>query len=59
VAVTNAGHGNGFHSPQTYVSTQFSPPDNSQMTNVWVFDAITGVPHYYKVVIWPWLNYPY
>jgi len=60
VAVTNAAHGNGFHSPQIYVgSPPSAQPDNGQQTNVWVFDVITNVPHYYKVVVWPWLNYPY
>ncbi len=58
VAVTNAAHVNYFNSPQTYVNNA-SLPDNSQQTNVWVFDVITNQPHYYKVVIWPWLNYPH
>jgi hypothetical protein len=57
VAVTNAAHGNSFRSPQTYINNA-SLPDNSQQTNVWVFDAVTNLPHYYKVVIWPWLNFP-
>jgi hypothetical protein len=57
VAVTNAAHGNGFRSPQVYVNNA-SLPDNSQQTNVWVFDAITNVPHYYKVVVWPWVTFP-
>lgn len=57
VAVTNAAHGNSFHSPQVYVNNA-SLPDNSQRTNVWVFDTITNMPHYYRVVIWPWLNFP-
>ncbi len=57
VAVTNSAHVNGFHSPQVYINNA-SLPDNSQETNVWVFDAITNVPHYYKVVVWPWLNFP-
>jgi hypothetical protein len=56
VAVTNSAHVNYFRSPQTYVNNA-SLPDNSQETNVWVFDAITNVPHYYKVVVWPWLNF--
>jgi hypothetical protein len=56
VAVTNSAHSNHFISPQPPVP----PPgttDGSQFTNVWVYDAITNLPHYYKVVIWPWLNY--
>jgi hypothetical protein len=57
VAVTNPAHGNSFNSPQVYVNNA-TLPDNSQQTNVWVFDAITNVPHYYKVVVWPWLNFP-
>lgn len=57
VAVTNAAHGNSFHSPQMYVNNA-SLPDNAQQTNVWVLDAVTNVPHYYKVVVWPWLNFP-
>ncbi len=57
VAVTNATHGNSFRSPQIYVANQ-TLPDNSQRTNVWVYDAVTNVPHYYKVVVWPWLNFP-
>jgi hypothetical protein len=57
VAVTNAAHLNSFHSPQVYVNNA-SLPDNSQQTNVWVFDAITNAPRYYKVVVSPWLNFP-
>jgi len=57
VAVTNAAHGNSFNSPQVYLNNA-TLPDNSQQTNVWIFDAITNVPHYYKVVVWPWLNFP-
>jgi hypothetical protein len=57
VAVTNAAHGNSFHSPQIYLNNP-TLPDNSQQTNVWVFDAVTNLPHYYKVVVWPWLNFP-
>lgn len=57
VAVTNSAHGNSFHSPQMYINNG-SLPDNAQQTNVWVFDAITNVPHYYKVVVWPWLTFP-
>jgi hypothetical protein len=57
VARTNSAHSNNFISPQIYINNA-SLPDNSQQTNVWVYDAITNVPHYYKVVVWPWLNYP-
>jgi len=57
VTVTNAAHLNSFPSPQVYVNNA-SLPDNSQQTNVWVFDAITNAPRYYKVVVSPWLNFP-
>lgn len=57
VAVTNASHGNSFLSPQVYVHNA-TLPDNSQQTNVWVYDLVTNVPHFYKVVVWPWLNFP-
>jgi hypothetical protein len=50
VAVTNSAHGNHFISPTSVPSPA---------TNVWVFDAITNVPHYYRVVVWPWLSYPF
>lgn len=57
VGVSNSLHANFFRSPQAYVNNA-SLPDNSQQTNVWVYDTITNVPHYYKVVVWPWLNFP-
>jgi hypothetical protein len=50
VAVTNPAHANGFISPQPYPSAT---------TNVWVFDVVTNVPHYYRVTVTPWLTYPY
>jgi hypothetical protein len=50
VAVTNSAHANSFISPQ---------PWPSSATNVWVFDAVTNTPHYYRVVVNPWLTYPY
>jgi hypothetical protein len=49
VSLTNAAHANSFISPQPYPSPA---------TNVWVFDAVTNVPHFYRVVVYPWLNYP-
>ena len=57
VSRTNSAHKNFFTSPQTYI---FNPslPDNSQQTNVWILDPITAVPHYYRVMVWPWLNFP-
>lgn len=48
VAVTNSAHSNNFVSPQ---------PAPGPATNVWVYDALTNMPHFYKVVVWPWLNY--
>jgi hypothetical protein len=50
LAGTNAAHGNWFVSPQPYPSSA---------TNVWVFDPLMKVPHYYQVVVQPWLTYPY
>lgn len=52
VAVTNAAHGNSFLSPQVYINNA-SLPDNSQQTAVWLYDAVSSVPHYYKVTVWP------
>ena len=50
---------NYFHSPQVYIpSPPIGSPDNFQQTNVWIFDSITNVPRYYKVIVWPWLNFP-
>lgn len=57
VAVTNSAHGNGFHSPQAPSGVNYSAVDNGTQTNVWVFDTVTNVPHYYKVVVWPWQDY--
>ncbi len=57
VAVTNSAHTGYFLSPQTYLSNP-SLPDNSQRTNVWIYDVITNVPHFYRVVIGPWVNFP-
>jgi hypothetical protein len=50
VAVTNPAHTNFFPSPQPYPSSA---------TNVWVFDAVTNMPHYYRVMVQPWLTYPF
>jgi hypothetical protein len=59
VPVTNSAHGNSFHSPQVYIaSPPPGSPDNFQQTNVWILDSITNVPHYYKVTVWAWLNFP-
>jgi hypothetical protein len=49
---------NYFHSPQVYISSPSSgSPDNFQQTNVWIFDSITNAPRYYKVIVWPWLDF--
>jgi hypothetical protein len=50
VAVTNAAHLNSFVAPLGYPSPA---------ANVWVFDAVTNTPHYYQVVVQPWLTYPF
>ena len=50
-AVTNAAHANYFVSPQPYVFA--SPSDNWEVTNVWVLDPLTNVPHFYRVMVQP------
>jgi hypothetical protein len=50
LAGTNAAHANWFASPQPYPSSA---------TNVWVLDPLANAPHYYQVVVQPWLTYPY
>jgi hypothetical protein len=49
VAVTNSAHANSFVSPQPYPSSA---------TNVWVFDVVTNVPHFYRVMVQPCLTCP-
>jgi hypothetical protein len=44
VAVTNSAHTNWFISPQAY---------GNPATNVWVFDTITNMPHFYQIVVQP------
>ena len=44
---------NNFVSPQIYINYNNNVPDNSQQTNVWLYDTITNVPHFYKVTVWP------
>ena len=34
-------------------------PYNSPPATVSVLDLLTGVPHYYQVIVQPWLTYPY
>jgi hypothetical protein len=50
VAVTNSAHTNSFVSPQAYPGPT---------TNVWVFDAAANGPRFYRVMVNPWLTYPY
>jgi hypothetical protein len=50
VAVTNSAHVNSFVSPQPWPSIA---------TNVWVFDPATNGLRYYRVMVNPWLTYPY
>jgi hypothetical protein len=52
LAVSNATHSNSFISPQPYVPNA-SLPDNSQVTNIWVLDALTNGPRYYRVLVQP------
>jgi len=49
VAVTNSAHANSFVSPQPYPSSA---------TNVWVFDVVTNMPHFYRVMVQPCLTCP-
>jgi hypothetical protein len=45
--------------PWSLLTNFVSPqPYPSPATNVWVFDAITNVPHYYQVKVVPWLLQP-
>jgi len=46
---TNAAHTNWFASPLPY-------PSNP--TNVWIYDTVTNMPHFYQIVVQPWLTYP-
>lgn len=50
VAVPNAAGGNYFTSPQPVAS---GVVDNAGQTNVWVFDAITNAPRFYRVRVQP------
>ena len=49
LAKPNSTHVNWFASPQ-------SVPGPA--TNVWIFDTITSTPHFYQVMVQPWLTYP-
>lgn len=50
VTVTNTAGSNWFASPQGYPGP---------VTNVWFFDPLTNGPRYYRVMVSPWLTYPY
>jgi len=50
IAVTNAAHVNWFASPQNYPSAA---------GNVWVYEAVTNVPHFYQITVQPWTTYPF
>jgi hypothetical protein len=45
----NGLHTNWFPSPFGYPSAPGS---------VWIYDALTNQPHYYQIVVQPWLTYP-
>ncbi len=51
-AVANPAHTNYFVSPQPYLIGG-TPVDNGQSTNVWVFDPLTNVPHFYRIMVQP------
>jgi hypothetical protein len=44
ISVANPLHNNMFVSPQ---------PNHSPATNVWLFEAVTNVPHYYRILVQP------
>jgi hypothetical protein len=52
-AVANSAQTNYFISPQPYHSGGGGYVDNGQMTNVWVFDTITNMPHFYRIMLQP------
>ena len=52
IAVPNPAHTNYFVSPQPYINSM-TPSDNWEVTNVWVLDPVTPVPHYYRVMVKP------
>jgi hypothetical protein len=57
VVVSNPASGGSFVSPQGYSglgSVNYPPgPDNSEVTNVWVIDSLTNVPHFYRIMVQP------
>jgi len=50
LAVPNPAHVNWFASPQAYPGP---------VTNVWIYDPFTNAPHFYRVMVQPWLTYPF
>jgi len=50
IPVATPAHVGWFVSPQNYPGG---------LTNVWIYDPVTNVPHYYRVQVQPWLTYPY
>ena len=50
LAVTNAARLNSFTSPQAYPGAP---------TTVWIFDPVTNMPHFYRVMVQPWNTYPF
>lgn len=49
-AVTNSIHSNWFASPQAYPGAS---------ADVWFFESVTNVPHYYQITVQPWITYPF
>lgn len=52
----NALWANAPLSPQIYINDP-NLGDNSQQTNVWLYDTVTNIPHYYRVVVLPWVDF--
>jgi hypothetical protein len=48
-SVTNAAHTNWFAAPQSYPGSA---------TNVWLFDGVTNVQRYYRILVQPWITGP-
>ena len=52
IIVTNPVSGGYFISPQPYIGYA-QPVDNSEETNVWIFDTLTNGLHFYRVMVQP------
>jgi len=50
---TNSAHTNWF--PMTPGLEPYPSPE----TNVWIYDTITNMPHFYQIIVQPWLTYPF